>query len=141
MLFVGSTAAQQWSDTQKEIWENAEKYYSMVENKNLDGFLSYFDDSFKGWAYDLEKPESLKERTEGIKDFFEKAKDETWKITLTPLEIWASGDFAFVDYTYTWTTTSKDGKVTTSSGRWTDILKKKGNKWVMVGDHGGQTSK
>ena len=26
-------------------------------------------------------------------------------------------------------------------GCWKDILMKKGNKWVMVGDHGGKTSK
>jgi hypothetical protein len=26
-------------------------------------------------------------------------------------------------------------------GRWTDILMKQGDKWVMIGDHGGRTSK
>jgi len=26
-------------------------------------------------------------------------------------------------------------------GRWTDILMKKDGKWMMVGDHGGKTSK
>ncbi len=24
-----------------------------------------------------------------------------------------------------------------TQGRWTDLLKKQGDKWVMIGDHGG----
>jgi len=141
LLFVGSTVAQQWSDTQKEIWKTVEEYWSVNENKNLEGYMSYFDESYKGWMYNEEKPRNKKETTTSIKDAYEKAKDDTWKSTLTPLEIWVNGDFAFVDYTYSMSVTSKDSKITNSSGRWTDILKKKGDKWVIVGDHGGDTSK
>jgi ketosteroid isomerase-like protein len=140
-FFAGSASAQQWSDTQKEIWKNVETYWSMYDNKNLEGFLSYVDDSYKGWEYDAEKPMSKKESEKTLKASFEKAKGSTMKSKVTPLEIWISGDFAYVDYTYTMSTTSKDGKTTNSSGRWTDILKKKGNKWVMVGDHGGEVTK
>ena len=34
-----------------------------------------------------------------------------------------------------------DGKEKPSEGRWTDILMKQGDKWVLIGDHGGKTSK
>ena len=30
-----------------------------------------------------------------------------------------------------------DGKKKSEKGTWTDILTKQGNKWVMIGDHGG----
>lgn len=141
MLFVGSGTAQQWSDTQKAIWGNVEKYNSLADNKDLDGFLKYFDDSYKGWSYDSEKPMNKTEITKSLKEEFEKGKDNTTKSTLTPLEIWVSGDMAFVDYTYSRTITSKDGKIEIKSGRWTDILKKKADRWVMVGDHGGEILK
>lgn len=141
MLFAGSSNAQQWSDTQKGVWKNVEKYWSMYDNKDLKGFLSYVDDSYNGWEYTSEKPMNKKASEKSLMEAMEKAKDNTMKSTITPLEIWVSGDFAYVDYTYTMAVTTKDGKTTNSSGRWTDILKKKGNKWIMVGDHGGQTSK
>jgi len=31
------------------------------------------------------------------------------------------------------------GKEKSSQGRWTDILKKEGDKWLLIGDHGGPT--
>ena len=33
---------------------------------------------------------------------------------------------------------NSEGKPTTEKGRWTDILMKKGDKWMLVGDHGGE---
>lgn len=141
LLFVGSGVAQQWSETQKEIWKNVEKYNSLSDNKDLDGFMKYFDDSYKGWQYSAEKPRNRTETSKAIKEDYDKNKDKTFKTTLTPLEIWVGGDMAFVDYTYSTTITSKDGKIEKESGRWTDILKKKGDRWVMVGDHGGKIEK
>ena len=31
-----------------------------------------------------------------------------------------------------------EGKPMPERGRWTDIVMKKGDKWVLVGDHGGE---
>jgi hypothetical protein len=31
-----------------------------------------------------------------------------------------------------------EGKEKREAGRWTDILMKDGNKWVLIGDHGGE---
>ncbi len=61
--------------------------------------------------------------------------------TLTPVTIWVKGDFAYVNYFYAQLEKDKDGKEKPSSGKWTDILMKKNGKWVLVGDHGGRTSK
>lgn len=141
VLFMGNSVAQQWSETQKEIWKNVEKYNSLSDNKDLAGFLKYFDDSYIGWEYSSEKPMNKTDITKAIKEESAKNKDKTFKTTLTPLEIWVNGDMAFADYTYSSTITSKDGKIENKSGRWTDILKKKADKWVMVGDHGGEILK
>jgi len=61
--------------------------------------------------------------------------------TITPARIWVNGNFAYVHYYYSEVNEGADGKPMPESGRWTDILMKKGTKWVMVGDHGGKTSK
>ena len=141
LLFVGSGVAQQWSETQKEIWGNVEKYWQLDDNKDLASFLKYFDDSYIGWSYDTEKPLNKTEITKAIKEDYEKEKGKTFKTTLTPLEIWVNGDMAFVHYTFLRNIKSKDGNTEKSSGRWTDILKKKADKWLLVGDHGGKVVK
>jgi len=48
---------------------------------------------------------------------------------------------AFVDYYYAMAKETPDGKKSSESGRWTDILLKQGSKWVMIGDHGGSDKK
>jgi len=35
-------------------------------------------------------------------------------------------------------TEKQDGTPMSEKGRWTDILMKKGDKWMLVGDHGGE---
>jgi ketosteroid isomerase-like protein len=141
-LFISACSiAQQWSDKQKEIWKNVEKYWSFDDAKDLDSFIGYFSDSYKGWSYDAEKPMSKKEVREELRKDYEDAKGKTIKTTLKPLEIWVNGDMAFVDYTYVRNYKSEDGKEETKSGRWTDILQKQGDKWVLVGDHGGEVKK
>jgi len=33
-----------------------------------------------------------------------------------------------------------EGKEKTDGGRWLDVMKKQGDKWVLTGDHGGRKS-
>lgn len=47
------------------------------------------------------------------------------------------GNIAFVHYYYDQVVKDAEGKEKSESGRWTDILMKQGDKWVMIGDHGG----
>jgi len=60
---------------------------------------------------------------------------------IRPVGIGIFGDIAIVDYYYVPIYKDAEGKEKSSSGRWTDILMKQGDKWVMIGDHGGRTSK
>jgi hypothetical protein len=138
LLLLSQTAfAQEWSDTQKEIWNNVQTYWAFDDNMDLTGFSQYFDDSYEGWSYDTEKPMNRMEVINAIQDDYLKNKDNTIKTDLTPLKIWVNGNMAFIHYTYSRNVTSGDGTTKTITGRWTDILMKKGDKWLLVGDHGG----
>ncbi len=59
---------------------------------------------------------------------------------LQPVTIKIHGNVAFVHYYYQNVTKDAEGKQKENSGRWTDILMKQGDKWVLIGDNGGQTS-
>ena len=60
---------------------------------------------------------------------------------LQPAAIRVHGNVAIVHYHYTQIARDAAGKDKESSGRWSDILMKQGDKWVLIGDSGGRTSK
>jgi len=134
-----SLNAQQWSDEQLEVWKSVKTYSDLTIKGDVEGFLSYYDDSFVGWPYGSDAKHNKKTRAEWVKYFLPLS--TTLVSTITPEAIWVKDNFAFVHYYYSNVTKDKDGKTSFESGRWTDILMKKGDRWVMIGDHGGQTSK
>ncbi len=142
-LIIGNfnnTNAQQWSSEQKDVWAGIEKYWEISTNNDADGFLSYFDESYIGWSYQSKVPQSKSNTAKWIKNDFKN--NTTILYTLTPISIWVKGNFAFANYFYSQLNKNKKtGKDDPTTGKWTDILMKKNGKWMLVGDHGGRTSK
>lgn len=136
-LFVATTTAQQWNDDQKAVWAGVETYWAAGMSENPMDFLKYFDDSYYGWSYDNEAPGTKADVQKSLGYWTTKG-DVVYYI-ITPSRIWVSGNFAYVHYYYTQVTESTDGKPNTEKGRWTDVLMKKGDMWMLVGDHGGET--
>ena len=60
---------------------------------------------------------------------------------IQPAAIKIHGNVAFVHYHYVQVVKDAAGKDKETSGRWTDILMKQGDKWLLIGDNGGRTSK
>ena len=46
---------------------------------------------------------------------------------------------AIAHYFYTGVYTDSKDEKTNTQGRWTDVLMKDGDKWVIIADHGGPT--
>ena len=137
-LLSTNLQAQQWSAEQKEVWKSVEAYNELSANRDA-AFINYFDDSYRGWEYGSDMPETK----ESVKKFIANRDPNVKNLvyTITPTAIWVNGNFAYVHYYYTMLSENKDGKRDWEKGKWTDILMKKDGKWIMVGDHGGKTSK
>ncbi|NWG28945.1 MAG: nuclear transport factor 2 family protein [Ignavibacteriaceae bacterium] len=135
-LFATNLSAQQWTDEQKAVWAGVEAYWAASGSSNPMSFLDYFDESYQGWSYENETPGGKNEAVKSLSYWFTKGKMQYYLIN--PAKIWVNGNFAYVHYYYTQVSESNDGKPTTERGRWTDILMKKGDKWMLVGDHGGE---
>ena len=131
--------AQQWSPEQLEVWKAVQTYTDLANKGNVEGFLSYFDNSFLGWPYGSDAVHNKDERAAWIKYYLPLSTNLV--STITPEAIWVKDNFAFVHYYYSDVSKNSEGKVSAESGRWTDILMKKDGKWIMIGDHGGRTSK
>jgi len=134
-LFVSNISAQQWSDEQKAVWAGVEAYWQAGMADDPSGMLSYFDDSYFGWNYENDSPSPKSHVVKSMNYWYTKGKTKMYN--LTPSRIWVGGDFAYVHYYYYMVNEGAEGKPMPERGRWTDILMKKGDKWMLVGDHGG----
>ena len=139
LLFVYNIQAQQWTDEQKDVWAGVEAYWGVFMSSNPADFLNYVDDSYYGWDNENDAPNIKADVIKSLKYWITKGKVVLY--TITPARIWVNGNFAYVHYYYEQVFEGSDGKPSTERGRWTDILMKKDGKLVIVGDHGGKTSK
>lgn len=140
VITASAVNAQNWTDEQKDVWAGVEKYWEAGASGDVNSFMEYFDDSYSGWSYSSKVPQSKASSKKWIE---EDMKNNTSVLySITPVSIWVKGDFAFVHYYYSQIDKNKEtSKNRNSDGNWTDILMKKDGKWLLVGDHGGRTSK
>ena len=140
LMTTVTSFAQQWTAEQQDVWAGVEKYWKASSSGDAQAFLAYFDESYMGWEYQSKVPQNKASTGKWIEYGMQRGKVVFY--TLSPVAIWVKGDFAFVDYFYEQVVTDNEtGKNKARSGKWTDILMKKDGKWVLIGDHGGQTSK
>lgn len=137
---ISSINGQSWTSEQKDVWAGVEKYWEVSSKGDAQGFLSYFDESYIGWSYQIVVPQNKSNTSKWITNEFKN--NTTVLYTLSPVNIWVKGDFAFANYFYSQIEkNNQTGKEEPTAGKWTDILMKKDGKWFLVGDHGGRTSK
>jgi ketosteroid isomerase-like protein len=129
--------AQEWSKAQKEVWDTIKKAWELSAKRDLDGFMNMLDDDYSGWYYESATPGSKESARKWGEYYYKKSKILVYDIK--PVAIKVHDKFAFVHYYYTEVYEDSEGKEKFSQGRWTDILKKEKDKWLLIGDHGGET--
>lgn len=137
LLSFNSSFAQQWTAEQQDLWKGVQTYWEAGMADDPSAMLSYWDDSYYGWSYESGAPGTKADVTKSMNYWYSKGKLQYY--TITPARIWVNGNFGYAHYYYVMVTEGNNGTPMTERGRWTDILMKKDGKWVLVGDHGGET--
>jgi len=135
VLIAAPVAAGDWSAAQQEVWKNVEAYWAVLAKGDVDGFLAYIHEDYSGWSISSPVPQSKTEAAKWLRFFATRGTTEFYDIT--PVGITVHGDVAIVHYFYYDVSKNTEGKVKTEHGRWTDILVKQGDRWVILADHGG----
>ncbi len=135
-LVAAPLRAQEWSAAQKDGWKSVETYWALDAKGDVDGFMAYFDPSYVGWSNDSPVPGDKATVKKFITQEYQMSKTLVYDIK--PLAIQVHGNFAFADYYYVQLVKNAEGKTEQVKGRWTDILMKEGDRWVLIGDHGGR---
>jgi len=131
--------AQEWSAAQKDVWKNVEAYWALYAAGDVEGYMTYVHTDYLGWSYQNALPSDKASTRKWVEHDLKTTK--TLVSEIKPVAIKIHGNIAFVHYYFSMIIKDAEGKDKNISGRWTDILMKQGEKWVMIGDHGGQTSK
>jgi ketosteroid isomerase-like protein len=126
---------QEWSEEQKEVWKNVETYLDLRVKGDLEGFMDYIHADYSGWTHSDPLPANKASARKFLTHIFKVKKILVQD--LQPVAIKIHGNVAIVHYYYSRILKDAEGKEKNASGRWTDILMKQGDKWVMIGDHGG----
>ncbi len=126
---------QQWSPAEQEVWDSVESYWQCFANGDAECFLAYLHDDFSGWTNTHALPRDKEDMSQYLPLGFEVS--ETLLHDVDPVAVKVHGDVAIVHYYYSRTFADGSGTRHTDTGRWTDILLKQGDRWVMVADHGG----
>ncbi|MFZ0390256.1 MAG: nuclear transport factor 2 family protein [Calditrichia bacterium] len=138
VIMNSSVQAQEWSSEQQAVWKNVNAYWDAFAGGNVNNMLSYYHDSYRGWGFNEPLPGTKSETQKGLKYFLQNNSIVMYNIK--PVAINVLDDIAVVHYYYDMTFKSTEGEEQNTSGRWTDVLMKQGNKWLLIGDSGGNTA-
>jgi ketosteroid isomerase-like protein len=139
LCFASAPAfAQQWNAEQKEVWGAIENVWEAFAQNDLQKVLTFFHPDYVGWHYGAQFPSNLETGKKWMEHFLPKR--EMILYDLKPMVINVHGNTAVVYYLYTEVSKTEKGDEKVSSGRWVETWVKEGNKWQVIGDHGGTTS-
>lgn len=122
-------------DDATKVWIAVEALWEAEENSDEDWIDRMLTSNFYGWGRSSPAP-----RSKSSTQKWDRFADQQGKMVeheLYPLEIVIHENTAIVHYLYSSAFRSKDGKVETSNGRYTDILVRTESGWQFIGWHGG----
>ena len=94
----GDTIREDWSATQREIWEREETYWELSQAADVEGFLELLDERFIGWPGGAETPVAFADFRPYVTDWFEAVSDAEFDCSLTPRAVVVAGDTAVSHY-------------------------------------------
>jgi ketosteroid isomerase-like protein len=122
-----------WSRDQREVWATVQELWRVSSTGDLESWFSMVSDDFRGWS--IADPAPMDKETARYR-----ASLRVWKrifYHVHPLAIDIHGDVAIVFYSFTTESEYPDGSRVTASGKWTDIFRKQGDRWLLIADSGG----
>jgi len=128
--------APQWTEQELEVWKHVKAYTNFWVERNAEALIGYMHDDYLGWSLSSERPVDKAAKSRLLRENLKNTKNLYYDIR--PVGIRIHGNIAIVHYYYYTVDEDGDGNQFPAKGRWTDVLMKQGEKWVMIGDSGGE---
>lgn len=128
-----SSPGDAWSPAQKEVWAGVEELWRVSSAGDLESWFALVSDDFRGWSNADPAPF-------GKEVARHRASLRVWKrifYHVHPLAIDIHGDVAIVFYSFVTESEYPDGSRASATGKWTDIFRRQGDRWLLIADSGG----
>ena len=131
LLFFGGVQAfgQEWSPEQKEVLKMEVKYWDLLKEKNLKGYMVLFHKDFIGWPHWSPKPVGRDGIEKGTLPWYQ----YVTSYDLKPEAINIFDKFGVIYYHINWIATDAG----TISGRMGHFWIKQDGKWLIIGGYSG----
>jgi uncharacterized protein (TIGR02246 family) len=137
ILFLVSFSSARGDETEKIRAAEAAMMGAAAE-RGAEGFMSFYADD----AVELPEGEQAIQGKANIAKAMQYLNDKNNRLTWTPNKVDVSGDLAYSYGVYEFRSTGKDGKLSSSSGKYTTIWKKQNDgSWKVVLDMGNVSPK
>ena len=139
LLLAGGLQAQDGSaengSDEADVWAMVEAQWNSDENGDREWPDRLLSDDFSGWSKDSPAPRD--KASIRMWDRFSEQEGIPVAHELYPYRIVVHGDVAVAHYFFSSAFKSKDGEISRSNGRFTDILVRTADGWRFLAWHGG----
>jgi ketosteroid isomerase-like protein len=124
-----------WSATQRAVWEREEAYWELVRAADVEGFLDLLDERFVGWPGGTETPVAFADFRPYVTDWFEAVSEAEFDYSLTPRALVVAGDVAISHY-HAHSSYGHDDEAETRGSRITHTWQRADGEWKIISGMG-----
>ena len=123
---------QEWSEIEKEVWKMEEKYWRLVKNLDLEGYLELWHPEFVGWPISSEEPAKYGDVLPVVEALFTQTEKGSFVVELTPYSSKQYGDVVVVFYRCKASYKDLEGNEHSILNRFTHTWMKHDGKWTII---------
>jgi len=131
---IHSTFAQTWNQEQSEVWNIMEKLYDAIKSSDHEKYKSLLHKKFSIWFDDETFPSDRASHNIWEAHWF--ANTEVKISEILPLRIIIVDNIAVVHYLAK-SLRTRDDETAMRQSKWTDVLIKENDQWLLITTHGG----
>lgn len=130
VLLVGPTTH---SEEERNVWQTIRDFWHALTGTADE--LSFVHEDYRGWLYTDHVPGNAEVLT--LWHAADIKQRKTLFVQLSPVGYTEVGDTAVAHYYYMWEFNLTDGTRRRETGRFSTVLTKRENSWMVLADHGG----
>lgn len=131
MFYNPLTPAQEWSETEQEIWKNEKAYLEFRQKGDLEAMAEMWHENFVGWPSWAEQPVNKEFAVAAIKERLSHAKLVSFELKPAAIEVF--GNVAINHYFVSGVWQDSEGNEVRTTTRITHTWMKQDGKWKIIG--------
>jgi len=127
--------AQEWTKTQKEVWQVVEDGWMKWTSFDVDGYMAILHEKYQGWSNDSPLPITKDMVKKSFSDWMSNSQFGYYQIN--PARITVTENAAVADYYFYFKMTYTAGEAKELQewyGQNVEFYVKEGGKWLLLGD-------